>query len=90
MILVVNPNRKTLLSDLGIDVRIIINVSGLRLRPPSSVLSPRRRVFELGSVYMGFVVDKAALGQGFLQVLLLSLSILFYSGSPYSYISPGG
>jgi hypothetical protein len=33
-------------------------------------LPPRRPGFDRGSVHVGFVVDKVALGQGFLRVLL--------------------
>jgi hypothetical protein len=35
-------------------------------------LSPRRSGFDSGSVYVGFVVDKVALGQVFLRVLRFS------------------
>jgi hypothetical protein len=35
-------------------------------------LSPRRRGFDAGSVYVGFVVDKVVLGQVFLRVLRFS------------------
>jgi hypothetical protein len=35
-------------------------------------LSPRRPGFASGSIHMGFVVDKVALGQVFLRVLRLS------------------
>jgi hypothetical protein len=35
-------------------------------------LSPRRPGFDPGSVHVGFVVDKVALGQVFLQVLRFS------------------
>jgi hypothetical protein len=35
---------------------------------------------------VGFVVDKVALGQVFLQVLQFPLSISFHRLSPYSYI----
>jgi hypothetical protein len=42
--------------------------------------------FVPGSVRVGFVVDKVALGQVFLRVLRFSLSISFRRGSPYSYI----
>jgi hypothetical protein len=49
-------------------------------------LSPRRPVFAPGSVNMGFVVDKVALGQVFLRVLrLLPVNISFHRRSPNSY-----
>jgi hypothetical protein len=41
-------------------------------------LSPRRPGFDPGSVHMGFVVDKVALGQVFPRVLRFSLSISFH------------
>jgi hypothetical protein len=52
-------------------------------------LSPRRTGFAPGSVHVGFVVDKAALGQGFLRVLRFPLSLSFHCGSPCSYITWG-
>jgi hypothetical protein len=42
------------------------------LRPLVTRLSPRKPGFDLGSVHMGFVVDKVALGQVFLRVLRFS------------------
>jgi hypothetical protein len=42
-----------------------------------------------GSVHVGFVVDKVALGQGFLRVLPFSLSISFHHCPPCSYIALG-
>jgi hypothetical protein len=41
-------------------------------------LSPRRPGFDPGSVHVGFVVDKVALGQVFLRVLGFPLSISFH------------
>jgi hypothetical protein len=45
------------------------------LRSLDSDLSPRRPGFAPGSVHVGFVVDKVALGQVFLRVLRFSLSV---------------
>jgi hypothetical protein len=43
-------------------------------------LSPRRSRFAPGSIHVGFVVEKVALGQGFLRVLRFSpVNILFHS-----------
>jgi hypothetical protein len=41
------------------------------------------------SVHVGSVVDKVALGQVFLRVLLFPLSVSFHRGCPYSYITWG-
>jgi hypothetical protein len=41
-------------------------------------LPPRRPGFDPGSVHVGFVVDKVALGQVFSQVLRFSLLISFH------------
>jgi hypothetical protein len=41
------------------------------------------------SAHVGFVVDKVALGQVFLSVLWVSLSILFCRSSPLPYITGG-
>jgi hypothetical protein len=50
-------------------------------------LSQRRPRLELGSVHMGFVVYKMALGLAFLRVYLGGgLPVSFYCGSPYSHI----
>jgi hypothetical protein len=49
-------------------------------------LSPRCVCFAHASMYVGFVMDKVALGQVFLRVLGFSLSILFHRRSPYPYI----
>jgi pimeloyl-ACP methyl ester carboxylesterase len=38
-----------------------------------------------GSVHVGFVVDKAAVGQVFSKFFSFSLSVLFHHGSPDSY-----
>jgi hypothetical protein len=63
------------------------------LRPLVTELSPQRTRFIPGSVYVGFVVNKVALGQVFLRVLLffpvniipLRLSIFIYHlGETYS------
>jgi hypothetical protein len=59
------------------------------LRQLVSGLSPWRAEFMPGSVHVGFVVDKMALGHDFLQVFGLSLAISFHHGSPYSYITWG-
>jgi hypothetical protein len=48
-------------------------------------LSPRRTGFAPGSIHVGFVVDKVALGQVFLRVLRFPLSISFHRRSPNSY-----
>jgi hypothetical protein len=52
-------------------------------------LSPRRSVFAAGLVHVGFVVNKVALVQIFLQVLRFSLSIFFHHVCPWSYINWG-
>jgi hypothetical protein len=41
-------------------------------------LSLRRPGFDPGSVHVGFVVDKVALGQAFLRVVAFPLSIPFH------------
>jgi hypothetical protein len=41
--------------------------------------------FAFGSVHVGFVMEKVALGQVFLRVLLFSLPVSFHRSSPYSY-----
>jgi hypothetical protein len=41
----------------------------------------RRHVFDPGSVYVGFVVDKVALGQGFPEYFGLPQSISFHQCS---------
>jgi hypothetical protein len=49
-------------------------------------LSPRRPGFAPGSIHVGFVVDKVALGQVFLRVLRFSpVNISFHRRSPNSY-----
>jgi hypothetical protein len=48
-------------------------------------LSPRRPEFASGSVHVGFVVDKVALGRVFHRGLRFFLSLSFHRGSPYSY-----
>jgi hypothetical protein len=58
------------------------------LRSLVTGLSPRRPRFAPGSIHVGFVVDKVALGQVFLQVLQfspvsLSLFKLISSGNAY-------
>jgi hypothetical protein len=56
------------------------------LRSLVSGLSPRRLGFAPGSIHVGFVVDKVALGQVFLRVLrLFFLNISFRRRSPNSY-----
>jgi hypothetical protein len=42
--------------------------------------------FVLGSVHVGFVVGKVALGQVYIRVLRFSLPITFHNNSPCSYI----
>jgi hypothetical protein len=42
------------------------------LRPLAAGLPPQRPGFDPRSVHVGFVVDKVALGQGFLRVLRFS------------------
>jgi hypothetical protein len=48
-------------------------------------LSPRRPGFEPGSIHVGFVVDKVALGQVFSEVFGFTLSISFHRRSQNSY-----
>jgi hypothetical protein len=48
-------------------------------------LSPRRLGFASESVHMGFVVEKVALGQGFLQFFCFSLSLSLRHVCPCSY-----
>jgi hypothetical protein len=48
------------------------------LRQLVSRLPRRRPVFDPGSVHVGFVVDKVALGQGFPQYFGLPQSISFH------------
>jgi hypothetical protein len=56
------------------------------LRSLVAGLSPRRPWFAPGSIHVGFVVDKVALGQVFLRVLRFSpVSISFHRRSPNSY-----
>jgi hypothetical protein len=52
-------------------------------------LSQQRPIFEPGSVHVGIVVDKVALGEVFLRVPLISPSTLFDHISPYSCIILG-
>jgi hypothetical protein len=50
-------------------------------------LSPRRPGFASGSIHVGFVVGKVALGQVFLRVLRFPpVNISFHRRSPNSYI----
>jgi hypothetical protein len=51
------------------------------LRQLVARLLRRRHVFYPGSVYVGFVVDKVALGQGFHEYFGLPESISFYQCS---------
>ena len=57
-------------------------------------LSPRRPWCDPRSVHVGFVVDKVALGQNFLPVLLLPLSVSLHQRSIFIFIDmlllPGG
>jgi hypothetical protein len=56
------------------------------LRSLVTGLSPRRSGFAPGSIHVGFVVDKVALGQVFLRVLRFStVNISFHRRSPNSY-----
>jgi hypothetical protein len=48
--------------------------------------SQRRPGFVTGSFYMGFAVDKLALGRFFSEFFGLPLSVSFHPVSPYSYI----
>ena len=57
--------------------RIILFPAVPRLRRSVSSLSPRSPGFNPSSIRVGFVVDKAALGQVFLQVLRFPPSVLF-------------
>jgi hypothetical protein len=53
-------------------------------------LSPRRLGFSLGSVHVGFVVDKVILGQVFLRVLRLSSVSIIPLVVLHTHVSPGG
>jgi hypothetical protein len=56
------------------------------LRSLVAGLSPRRPWFTPGSIHVGFVVDKAALGQVFVRVLRFSrVNVSFHRRSPNSY-----
>jgi hypothetical protein len=48
--------------------------------------SPQRPGFVPGSVHVGFVVGKVALGQNFSEFFSFFLSISLHNGSPHSYI----
>jgi hypothetical protein len=48
--------------------------------------SQQRPGFAPGSVHLGFMVEKEALGKVFLRVLRFHLSVLFLHGSPCSRI----
>jgi hypothetical protein len=50
-------------------------------------LSSRRTTFALGSVYVGFVVDKVALGQFFSEFFGFTTSISLRHDFPRSYIT---
>jgi hypothetical protein len=60
-------------------IEIVCNWAVPWLRRLIAGLSPRRPGFDSGSVHVGFVVDKVALGQVFLRVLRFS---------PVSFIPP--
>jgi hypothetical protein len=63
-----------------------INVAVPWLRSLVAGLSPRRPGFAPGSIHVGFVVDRVALGQVFLRVLRFSpVNISFHSRSPNPY-----
>jgi len=53
-------------------------------------LSPRRPGFAPGSVHVGFVVDKVALGQVFLRVLRFSPVNIHSTVALHTHISSGG
>jgi hypothetical protein len=55
-----------------------------RLRRLVAGLSPRRHGFAPGSVHVGYVVGKVALGQVFVQVVRFSLSVSFHRGYSYN------
>jgi hypothetical protein len=56
------------------------------LRSLVAGFSSRRPRFEPGSIHVGFVVDKVALGQVFLRVIRFStFNISFHRRSPNSY-----
>jgi len=48
--------------------------------------SAKRSGFDLGSIRVGFVVEKVALGQVFLPVIRVSLSITFHQCSRLNFI----
>jgi hypothetical protein len=50
-------------------------------------LSPRRPGFARGSVHVGYVADKFALGQVFSELFDYPLSISFHRHPPYPYIT---
>jgi hypothetical protein len=60
----------------GDGVRLTLRIMAVPwLRRLVAGLSPRRPGFDSGSVHIGFVVDRVALGQVFLRVLRFPLSI---------------
>jgi hypothetical protein len=58
----------------------------LWLRSLVAGLSPRRPGFAPGSIHVGFVVDKVALGQVFSEFFGFPLSVSFHRRSPNSYV----
>jgi hypothetical protein len=56
------------------------------LRGLAAGLSPRRAGFALGSVHVGFMVEKVILGQIFSEFFGFPLSVSFHRDSPYSNI----
>jgi hypothetical protein len=60
-----------------------------RLKRLVAGLSPRRAEFAPGSIHVGFVVDRVALGQDFLRVLRFSPVSIIPSGL-HTHMSPGG
>jgi hypothetical protein len=66
-------NAKTVFGTVQWLRRLVVGLSGWRPK-----LAPR-------AAHVGSVVDKVAIGQGFLRVLRFSLSISFHCGSTFIY-----
>jgi hypothetical protein len=64
---------------MGVKHGSVILSEEYRLR----VSEPRRLGFAPGSVHVGFVVDRVAVGLGFSPSLGFPLSMSFHRGSPY-------
>jgi small ligand-binding sensory domain FIST len=60
------------------------------LRQLVAGLSPRNPMLAPGSIHVGFVVDKVALGQVFLRVLRFSLLNIIHSTVAFQLISSRG